>query len=557
MSWYDTIMEVNGELLNRLPIFIHSVRVQNIDKAMRTGTWMAGALAELLAQLDQEREGLAAIGSDAGPEAFVQVLGLVLAAQEENDYELAADLYETQIAPYLCSLQELLASQKGAMPPLLVSGLAALEQVMPDAAQQIQGDPDLDDFLSQGCGLEYTSTGDMTLRVTANGGTRYLHSNVNPCREAEELVEYWHRPSKGHYLVYGLGLAYHIEALLKKDPAARIDIFEGNLTVVAAAALSGRLHGLFTNKQVTFTYDEDGSRLRKKRQSAPDAEFLVHYPSMLCAENPELKGWLETYFIEYQAAKNQGELLTMNFRENIKLKWEGIKCLLPHFQGKRVFIVAAGPSLDKNFEELRRRGQEDVVVATGTVLRKLLGAGIEPDYVVLSDASPRLVYQRREIGDNRVPLIFLSTACHAYVKEHQGPRYIACQAGFEPAERLAAAKHFPLVETGGSVTIIAMAAALALKAEEIVFLGLDLAFTDNLRHASGTSGQKVYKTDGLIEVEDIYGQKIYTARNWELFRHRIEAMIKRYPGVRFYDATEGGVRIEGTEICRLEELLGK
>lgn len=46
------------------------------------------------------------------------------------------------------------------------------------------------------------------------------------------------------------------------------------------------------------------------------------------------------------------------------------------FAGKDVFIVAAGPSLDKNIELLRERSDKSIILATGTVFQKLMRLGM-------------------------------------------------------------------------------------------------------------------------------------------------------------------------------------
>lgn len=42
----------------------------------------------------------------------------------------------------------------------------------------------------------------------------YFHSNVIPSKEALLLAAKWYRNDKFHYIVYGLGLGYHVIELI-------------------------------------------------------------------------------------------------------------------------------------------------------------------------------------------------------------------------------------------------------------------------------------------------------------------------------------------------------
>lgn len=53
-----------------------------------------------------------------------------------------------------------------------------------------------------------------------------------------------------------------------------------------------------------------------------------------------------------------------------------------------------------------------------------------------------------------MPLIFLSTAYYGAVATYTGDKYIACQHGYDKAEKLAKKQGYKLYNTGGSVTTL-------------------------------------------------------------------------------------------------------
>jgi hypothetical protein len=60
-------------------------------------------------------------------------------------------------------------------------------------------------------------------------------------------------------------------------------------------------------------------------------------------------------------------------------------------------------------------------------------------------------------------------------------------------------------------------------------------------------------------VPDIYGNPVATSGNLNLYRQWIEKRIARAKAegcqTAFYDATEGGARVEGTTIVKMADLL--
>ena len=63
----------------------------------------------------------------------------------------------------------------------------------------------------------------------------YLHSNGNPYREAAEIASAWFDREHYEYVVYGLGLGYHIQALLDIDESITVTVLEPDENVICLA----------------------------------------------------------------------------------------------------------------------------------------------------------------------------------------------------------------------------------------------------------------------------------------------------------------------------------
>lgn len=107
-------------------------------------------------------------------------------------------------------------------------------------------------------------------------------------------------------------------------------------------------------------------------------------------------------------------------------------------------------------------------------------------------------------------------------------------------------------ETGGSVTTTALDIALKFGAENIIFVGVDLAYTDGSSHAKGV-GRKITSREGLRKVKSCMGTEIYTSKNLDIYRKWIERRIENVTGTVIYN-TGNGAMIKGTHKMVWEKL---
>ncbi len=532
--------------LEEIPTILEEIRQQNYTFALKRIPEVLQNLADLCETLEGDLQ-----------EELKEILTRILQAQEHKDYVLMADFYECLLNPFLEGLQEaLLLSKKEEKEEdhkqQYIEGKKRLQGIDLELASRLSELPEKHLWRQKGYEIEQTSSGAYTLSVKLEEVPYYLHSNINPVWESKKLAAYWYEVEKRDYIIYGLGLGYPMLALADLDSGIQIQIYESDLTIIEIALAYGCLSRLLEENRVRLIYDPYGEKLRKELRKGKGA-FLPFYPSVMIVRDDAFREWLELRFIQYQSMKNQLLQLQQNFRENRRLDCASIQKRKE--EGKRFFVISAGPSLDDNYLELKQKKDEDVFLATAPVLRKLLQVGIRPDYVVISESSQKQKELLNGIESIEIPLLFLSTASWKYVQNYPGEKYILCQRGFEPAEKLAEKKGWPLLEAGGSVAIIALSAALELGAKEIIFVGQDLAYSKNKRHAEGTSGTEMSAESGFCyQRKDIDGNIVLVPRNLELFRIRLEELVAKNPQVRFRNATEGGVAIKGVPNVRLKEL---
>lgn len=218
-------------------------------------------------------------------------------------------------------------------------------------------------------------------------------------------------------------------------------------------------------------------------------------------------------------------------------------------------IIAAGPSLDKNIEELRSAKGKAILFATDRALPALLERSIIPDFVVTVDPDkPDACFANDK--SRTIPLICTAHSKLGVISNHESRIFlISC---YDYINNLAhkLGSSIPYIDTGASVATTAFSICLYLGLKNIVFVGQDLAFQGSVTHAGGEE-EKVYLEDEIY-VEGIDGKLVRTRFDWERFRLWYEDRIKYLPGdIKVIDATEGGALIHGTKVMTLHDVIEK
>lgn len=117
------------------------------------------------------------------------------------------------------------------------------------------------------------------------------------------------------------------------------------------------------------------------------------------------------------------------------------------------------------------------------------------------------------------------------------------------------------LDTGGSVANDAFSFLVKCGFENIIFIGQDLAYSEQKTHSGLTYDNKdivrFEKSDKHFLVDNIFGGQVYTEENMNIYRKWFERNVSEKDNIRFIDATEGGAKINGTEIMTFREAIDK
>lgn len=566
----NIMISKNQELIYLIERIIYYFRAQNYDKALRFMTQFIKKFEEQVINFITNKKELLKYGIEIEEKEITCLLQDILTVQEQKDYILLSDLLEVQVKPWLVFIQEKVgrAAEEAFYPQIYQENCKIFIETCKKNSFSMKlihslielGDPTLKEG---NYNLEYTASGVWTCAVNKEDKHWYLHSNNSPMMEGFLLAQAWYEESKTDYEIFGLGLGYPVLALFEKSEYIHITVYEYNLDIIRMAFAVNDFRNLFQSGRFHLIYMEKPDKLTKIIMHHPEyIKVVFHEPSIRAVSENSTRELLENYFINLSSIENQLPLLNGNFRINSENNDESIDTLIEAFKGRDLYIIAAGPSLDKNYlllKDLQKKEEtkekKSIILATGTVFKKLLKAEIRPDYVLVTDANKRVYNQIKGIEQETIPLLYLSTAYYEFAKNYQGKKYIVCQAGYKPAEEFAQKYNFTLFQTGGSVSTTALDIGLSMQCKRIIFLGLDLSFPGGFVHAEGTSRRTLAQEDGLRNVVAVNGEMIKTNRSMDMYRKWIEQRIALEKRIPVIDATEGGAKIAGMKICSMKDLL--
>ncbi|WP_300383494.1 6-hydroxymethylpterin diphosphokinase MptE-like protein [Clostridium sp.] len=228
------------------------------------------------------------------------------------------------------------------------------------------------------------------------------------------------------------------------------------------------------------------------------------------------------------------------------------------YKNRPAIIVSAGPSLSKNIKEIKKLEDKAVIFTGGRTLKALFNEGINPDFLSIIDAH-ELSYELVEgiIENNNTTLVHSEILPSNVINKHKGEKIFF--SGMPWIRNLINDHNYNF--TYSSVAHTCTKIAMYMGCNPIIFVGQDLAYTDDKVHADNAKfTQEKYKdkedinkikNDSDIYVNDIYGNEIRTSATLDLFRQQFEEIIDENKEFEFINSTEGGANIKGTKVKKL------
>lgn len=389
--------------------------------------------------------------------------------------------------------------------------------------------------------VELAKNGEQTL--TLNGIS--IYSKYDPRNDAYKFINKEYEKNATGYFLVGLGLGYHLEALLmldKSKPVIVLALDEEELKIYSS--------------NFSIEKSENVQIILNLEPSINLSQYQIIIPlswMKAIGHGHKLYNVLEDIKIRQMSYETFSVVLEKNFQANIKNNDPSIRKFKNIFQKKWACLVSAGPSLDATIELLGAAKDKCFVLAVGSALNTLLKSNVEPDAVIITDTQINVVKQLENRGYTGL-LFYLATANHEMTLTHKGERIIIFQKGYPLSEVEAEKRNEDVLDTGGSVATTAFSLLEYLNFEKVILFGQDLGFKGNNTHSTlSTSGREVAKNISFRKVLANNGDYIHTTANLSTY-HRWFERKARLSNVTFFNTSWDGAKIEGIPYISTKKL---
>ncbi|EAI2590003.1 motility associated factor glycosyltransferase family protein [Campylobacter jejuni] len=229
---------------------------------------------------------------------------------------------------------------------------------------------------------------------------------------------------------------------------------------------------------------------------------------------------------------------------------------------ENAIVVSAGPSLTKQLSLLKAYQDKAVIFCADGALSMLEKEGIIPDYILNIDFEdlPLVFFKNKNLQDS-----ILAFGCSTNPKLIHFLKNFHCVIVLR--NKLLYQRFnlndFGYIDTGTHVSHFSYTLALALGFKNIIMIGQDLAFDEEGNsHSKGfVLGEKIDHTLNMPTLKtQAYGGKgeVLTHIAWNDYRIKLEYLFAcNEQKAKFYNATEGGARINFTEELSFKECCEK
>lgn len=307
---------------------------------------------------------------------------------------------------------------------------------------------------------------------------KYIYSKYQPKKDAQLFIEQQCNEDKSSYLLIGLGLGYHLEALLRKT---------GNKIIYVLLCEVQEKQICIDFKKFEKLPHVNFIQIHEIKSVKFDSNMQVIVPysiiNSLNFEHP-VREMFEHYKLNEMSFVQYDQVLEENFQTNLLLGDPTIKDI-KNLLRQPAILVSAGPSIDTTIAQIKKLKSKVFILAVGSALRILKSHNIDPDAIIWSDAKQVGIWHLHELHFEG-PMFYLATASKEVVSQHKGKRFMMFQKNYALSEHLAVKKDVETFEVGGSVATAAFSFLEYIGATEIVLCGQDLGFKEGKTHSQST-----------------------------------------------------------------------
>lgn len=389
-------------------------------------------------------------------------------------------------------------------------------------------------------------------------------------------------PETDVLIIYGLGLGYPFQCLkpwLETNSIRKVIFIEDDLEIIAHTMSHPEAEELIKHPQVEILFIQPNiNDLYPYFYKITERNFFrrVHFTALPFYQTEKTAEFdRQKFFFDYclylrRVSASEVFDLAKDFHINLWNNFRHLSYSHPFLKmrggmkGVPAIVVGAGPSLEKNIEQLKGLKDKALIIAGGTAVNVLNAYHIDPDLIVgldpfessysravaMTSFEKPLVYKPRYLKDAldlfSAPLIYIDGGWNIKAED-----YIRTQLGFD----------FEEMDLGTNVVNTAVKIAAELGCNPIITLGVDLAYTEKKSYGVDISPHAItpnaFKTrtasEPVVTHTDIYGKPIGTLLKWIDESFWYGKFQDSHPEITIINCTEGGIGFTSIPNSTLKE----
>ena len=434
------------------------------------------------------------------------------------------------------------------------------------------------------------------LTAVENAGGVRLHSAYSPEREAAGAVAASGLSDKETAVFYGFGLGYHVIECARNFSSKKLVLIEPDILHFYAALSALDWSNVFKVENLVIAVGCPEDQILHLIENTKEvglgeggiagsvffdiAPFTAHAAQYFENVRTIIKRNKTKNEINAATLKKFGHLWCRNSLANLPrlaecagLPQGSLSATLPFL------ICGAGPSLQKILPQLAELSKRAVIVCVETALHALQRAGIQPDFILLTD--PQFWAYRHIAGLSALQSVLI-TEVSAYPAVFRFPcrRILLCKSQFPVGawfeqQLLPSSRSLGDLGTGGSVASSAWNFAHLCSAREIYTAGLDFSFPNNQTHIKGSSAEQTWHTvstrlagaekfvaqtlhsANVQKAADYTGAPVLTDSRMKMFAWWFESRLAACPETKTYTLCPEGLNVPGITPATPKALLAK
>ena len=454
--------------------------------------------------------------------------------------------------------------------------LKKLFDINPELAQKIVylGEPKHLTFVN-------TDKGELNLSYHHHEDSFLLHDSKGAIKE---LSPKWDDKnlSKELFYIFGVGLGYDylfLEKEIKKNPYKRIVFFEKDLGVLFRLFQTELGKKIMDSKNVEIVHFEQINEIEKEVDRVNNQNLLLE---LFCTALPSYQTHFSSLcekFLDFatvsSTSTNAGiaEILSSSsdfFYNFIFAMLEIDKAHNAHllknkFKNIPGIICGAGPSLKKQLPMLKKLKDRSIILGGSSTVSALSSEFFFPHFAGYLDPYPRLYDRMLSNYAFASPTFCSSRPHHLAMKALHAPKLYVKGSSNNPIceylENELKIRGHGFTEMA-SITGFLTQIAIMLGLNPIIYVGVDLAYTNDQSYSGGVVSLNSSDDDAnlkqtqnvKIATYDIYQNPIMTNTIWVRESQMLKSLVEFHPDIQFINSTEGGLGIKSVRNLSLSQV---